>query len=62
MYGVRQLNNLLVTTYEQDSKDVPGVKPRYLNKVKNGWYRVKHSFKGVFFHLTKRKEDKNDKY
>lgn len=40
----------------------PGVKPRYLNKVKNGWYRVKHSFKGVFFHLTKRKEDKNDKH
>lgn len=62
MYGVRQLNNLLVTTYEQDLKDVPGVKTRYLNKVKNGWYRVKHSFKGVFFHLTKRKEDKNDKH
>ena len=40
----------------------PGVKPRYLNKVKNGWYRVKHSFKGVLFHLTKRKEDKNDKH
>ena len=55
MYGVRQLNNLLVTTYKQDSKDVPGVKPRYLNKVKNGWYRVKHSFKGVFFHLTNEK-------
>lgn len=62
MCGVRQLNNLLVTTYEQDSKDVPGGNPRYLNKVKNGWYRVKHSFRGVFFHLTKRKDDKNDKH
>ena len=62
MYGERQLNNLLVTTYEQDSKDVPGEILRYSNKVKNGWYRVKHSFKGVLFHLTKRKDDKNDKY
>ena len=52
---------LKIEKEKREAKDVPGVKPRYLNKVKNGWYRVKHSFKGVFFHLTKKKEDKKRK-